>query len=62
MVWFKMTTCFLFVQRTYTLIFISDWIKQARELEILQGKFHDIGHTYQKVCINFPNQIKKNQM
>ncbi|MDY0316482.1 MAG: hypothetical protein RBQ63_01785 [Acholeplasmatales bacterium] len=57
-----MTTCFLFVQRTYTLIFISDWIKQARELEILQGKFHDIGHTYQKVCINFPNQIKKNQM
>ena len=43
-----------FIQEGYYIVFSSDWIKEANELEILKCSFHETRHAYQRACIDFP--------
>lgn len=49
----------MFIQKTYTIIFNSDWIEQVGEFESLKCAFHDIRLAYQRASIDFHNLIKK---
>lgn len=51
----------MFIQKTYTILFNSDWIQNAHELEILKCAFHETRHAYQRACIDFPEIIKHDE-
>ncbi len=46
-----------FLSEGYYIVFSSDWIKDANELEILKCSFHESRHAYQRICIDFPQNI-----
>lgn len=46
-----------FLQEGYYIVFNSDWICDANELEILKCSFHETRHAYQRACIDFPQFI-----
>ncbi len=46
-----------FLHEGYYIVFSSDWIENADELEILKCSFHETRHAYQRACIDFPEII-----
>jgi hypothetical protein len=46
-----------FLHEGYYIVFSSDWIENADELEILKCSFHETRHAYQRACIDFPELI-----
>jgi len=56
---FDQTNAF-FIPEGYYIVFNTDWLNIANELEILKCSFHETRHAYQKACIDFPNLIHHN--
>lgn len=48
----------MFIPNAYYIIFNEDWLKNAKELEVLKCAFHETRHAYQRACIDFPEIMK----
>ena len=46
-----------FLSDGYYIVFSSDWLETANELEILKCAFHETRHAYQRACIDYPKLI-----